>query len=332
MNGNGKSRGLFFKTFVVTMLLALAVVGGVMFFMRRGVGQTPTVPAYSAQPFFNPNTHAEGNWTRRETFFTLLIFGYDDGLNTDTIMVAAFDAVERNAYIISIPRDTRIDVGRNVQRLNSAYVIGRRFGGDGHNSGVDQLKREVQTIIGFRPDFYVSVEEDGFVRLIDAIGGVNVNVPFHMRYNDPFQNLRIDIPAGEQHLDGENALHFVRYRIGENNQNTINDTRRMQHQQQLLDAIMQQMLTPARITSIPELMRTYRDHVNTDLTTTQLLWFAEQARQGEITLHTYNYPTTSVRLTHWYEIPNADAALELINRTINPFTQELTMDNLQLAR
>jgi len=368
---NKKFRILFSKSFFITLIIALVVVGGSVIAWRSMTQPLP-VPEVSMLPHFNPyyfmQNQAEiprdtidtpafdvvephpddalisveespfvfvggGDWIRKNDFFTFLIFGYDEGLNTDTIMVAAFDVLTRQAYIISIPRDTRVDVRRNVQRINSAYPVGRRFGDSGHASGVDQLKREVQTIIGFRPDFYVSIEEDAFIRLIDAVGGVYIDVPFHMLYDDPAQDLVINIPAGHQLLDGENALHFVRYRLGNDRNQTISDMQRMQHQQYLLNAVMQQMMTPRMITQIPELINTYREHVSTDLTLIQLAWLAEQVMTGGgITLHTYNYPTTSQRLTHWYEVPIANQALELINRTINPFTREITMANLQLAQ
>ncbi|MCL1862082.1 MAG: LCP family protein [Defluviitaleaceae bacterium] len=361
------SRRLLVKTMVITSISALVVVG-VGFSAWRALVQPPSVPTLSEQPFFNPNyrdTHdtafdfaephpddalinapddlpfslaSSGDWTRKEDFFTFLVFGYDDGLNTDTIMVAAYDAVTRQAYIVSIPRDTRVDVRRNIRRINSAYPVGLRHSGEGHAGGVDQLKRELQTLIGFRPDFYVSVEEEAFVRLIDAVGGVYINVPFHMRYDDPCQDLRINIPAGHQLLNGENALHFVRFRLGNDPRHTISDMQRMKHQQELINAVMQQMMSPRMIAQVPELIRTYRDHVSTDLTMLQLLWFAEQASLGAgITLHTYNYPTTSTRIAitpevfRWYEIPDATDALELINRTINPFTTDITTANLQLA-
>jgi len=374
---NKKFNILFSKSFLITLVIALLVVGVGAVTWRSIMTQPLSIPELSTQPFFNPyyvvqnqpqnqdeiqrdtidtpafdvvEPHPEdaliniveespfvfvggGDWVRKSDFFTFLIFGFDEGLNTDTIMVAAFDALTRQAYIISIPRDTRVDVRRNVQRINSAYPVGLRFGDNGHASGVDQLKREVQTIIGFRPDFYVSVEEEAFVRLIDAVGGVYINVPFHMRYNDPSQDLIINIPAGHQLLDGENALHFVRYRLGNDRNQTISDMQRMQHQQYLLNAVMQQMMSPRMITQIPELISTYREHVSTDLTLIQLGWLAEQFMTGGgITLHTYNYPTTSQRLTHWYEIPIANQALELINRTINPFIRDITMANLQLAQ
>lgn len=342
------------------MAIIMAVVGGGLA-AYRGFVSAPAVETLTARPFMphdptgdefafdiaephpedallnvSPFTFAEADgWARKPDFYTILVFGYDEGLNTDTIMVAAFDVGSRQAYILSIPRDTRIDVRRNVQRINSAYPVGIRFNG-GHDGGVDQLKREVQTIIGFRPDFYVSVEEAAFERIIDAVGGVTVYVPFHMRYDDQL-GFRINIPAGYQRLDGENALHFVRYRLGTGSQ-TITDFQRMEHQQQLIAALMDELMSPRTILRIPELIRTYSDHVNTNLSVGEILYFGEQFVLGEIELHSYNYPTTSTRIqisetqTRWYEIPQAEAALEIINNTINPFTRDLTMENLQLAR
>jgi anionic cell wall polymer biosynthesis LytR-Cps2A-Psr (LCP) family protein len=139
-------------------------------------------------------------------------------------------------------------------------------------------------------------------------------------------------------LDGQNALHFVRYRLGNAGHRTITDYQRMEHQQQLIAAVKDELLSPRTITRIPELINTYRDHISTDLSLFELLWFAEQFVLGEITLNTYNYPTLSTRIqvseetSLWYEVPQATEALELINRTINPFTRELTLDNLQLLQ
>ncbi|MCL1845808.1 MAG: LCP family protein [Defluviitaleaceae bacterium] len=329
--------------------------------MLRNLVRPPTVPTYTDRPFFGLDYReydpyrpyafdivephpddaliaspfdftAEEGWERRPDFYTILVFGYDEGLNTDTIMVAAFDAAARRGYLIGIPRDTQVDVRRSVRRINSAYPVGIRLNNGGHEGGVAQLKREVQTIIGFRPDFYMSVEEDAFVRLIDAMDGVYVYVPFHMRYDDPTQNLRINIPEGRQRLDGENALHFARFRLANDPRRTISDMQRMENQQQLIASVIDEFMSPRSIARIPELIAAYHDHVSTDLSMFELLWFAEQFALGDIELITYNYPTTSVRTSHWYEIPNAEEALEIINRTINPFTRDLSMENLQLAR
>ncbi|MCL2189667.1 MAG: LCP family protein [Defluviitaleaceae bacterium] len=351
---NSRLRKKFFKAFLFTLIIGLGIVGAALVVLRNAISP-PSIPVHAEQPFipevtFRPSpdrpafevvdahpddayieVNAPVGWTRKENFFTLLVFGYDEGLNTDTIMVAAFDVANGEAYIISIPRDTRVPVQRNVQRINSAFPVGRQ-GGRGHAGGVAQLKREVQTLIGFMPDFYVSVEESAFERLIDAVGGVTLNVPFHMHYIDPIQNLYINIPAGEQRLSGRQALHFARYRYGSNPARTISDYRRMQHQQQLIAALMDELLTPRTILRIPELINTYRDHVNTDLTLTQLLWFGEQFVTGNVTLNAYNFPTTSILDRHWYEIPNRQEAIELVNRTINPFTRDLWPENFQFVR
>jgi len=321
----------------------------------RGFVQPPTVPTMATQDTSSPdrdNTngtafdvtdpHPEDallgmdspivftDEDRRPDFFTFLIFGYDDGLNTDTIMVAAYDAAERKAYIISIPRDTQVDVQRNVRRINSAYPVGRRHGG-GHAGGVDQLKREVQTLIGFRPDFYVSVDEDVFVVLVDAVGGVYIDVPFRMFYRDPFQNLHIDLQPGLQRLDGENALHFVRFRYHDGRRSAISTYQRNEHQHQFVAAMMDELRTPMTIVRIPQLIRAYTDHISTDLPLRNLLWFGEQFVLGDVELITYNYPVTGRRTVRWYDFPNGEEALEIINRTINPFIHDITIDMLRLT-
>ncbi|MCL2526942.1 MAG: LCP family protein [Defluviitaleaceae bacterium] len=350
-----KSRRLFYRSFIFTFVLTLAFAGGAVAGWRSLV-QPPTRPVTATQdptpapdidnedqPAFDiVDPHPDDalinrdppivftDEDRKDDFYTFLIFGYDDGLNTDTIMVAAYDAAAQRAYIISIPRDTQVDVQRNVRRINSAYPAGRR--GGGHAGGVDQLKREVQTITGFRPDFYVSIDEDVFIVLVDAVGGVYIDVPFHMHYRDPYQGLYINIPAGHQRLDGEGALGFVRFRYHYGRRSAITNHQRMEHQHQFVAAMMQELWSPLTIVRIPQLIRAYRDHVNTDLSTRNLLWFGEQFALGDIELITYNYPVTSRRIVRWYDIPNAEEALELINRTINPFTRDITMDMLQLAR
>jgi len=267
---------------------------------------------------------------RRENTFTFVLFGHDEGMNTDSIMVAKYDANTNEAFLISIPRDTQVDVSRNVRRINSAYAVGRNRGG-GHVGGVDQLKREIATLIGFMPDFYVSVTMQMFVDIIDVLGGVTINVPMRMYYDDPYQDLHIDIERGVQHIDGATALKFARYRLGNEPEYTITDTQRMQNQQQLIRAVADELLSARTITRIPDLIRTYQNHVNTDLSMFELLWFAEQFMRGDITLQTFVYPTDSVRAGRWYEIPRPQDVLDLINSTINPFTEDMISRHLQLS-
>ena len=281
-------------------------------------------------------TPSQSNTTqleRRPNFYTFLLIGLDEGINADTIMVAAFDAATQQAYLLSIPRDTRVDVQRNLRKIVVAYPAGWIHGG-GHSGGINQLKREVQTLIGFRPDFYVSVNFDAFINLVDAVNGVEVYVPFHMLYTDPYDDLHIDIPAGLQILDGENALHFARYRLGNDRRYSITDYRRMEHQQQILTSLLSDLMSPRSILLIPHLINSYHTNVRSSLSLGEKLWFGEQfARSSGITLETHTLPTTGTSgPPNWYEFPDKNRILELINRTINPFTTDITADMLRIAQ
>jgi len=353
---NKALRNKFLKAFLVTLVGGLVLVAAFVLGWRLIV-RPPEIPEHAQRPFMprppavtlppqdvdrpaydvvdmhpddayiGEDKEPEG-WVRRDDFFTLLLFGYDDGINTDTIIVAAFDVGNRQTYLINIPRDTEVDVARNIRRINSAYAVGRQ-GGRGHAGGVEQLRREVQTIIGFIPDFYVGVDDRAFIRIIDAVGGININVPFRMYYRDPTQDLFINLPAGMQRLNGNQAMQFVQYRLGSAYSPTISDERRMQHGQMVIQAVLDELMSPRLILQVPELINTYRTHVDTDLTLVNKLYFAEQFILGDVTLHTYIYPTTSLLDRFWYEVPNQEEAIALINRTINPFTQDLTAENFQ---
>jgi len=274
----------------------------------------------------------ESDWERRERFFTFLIFGLDEGANTDTIMVAGFDEIAGQAYIINIPRDTRVDVQRRVRKINAAYPAGRLQGG-GHEGGVEQLKREVQTLLGFRPDFYIMLDMDVVIKIIDEIGGVEINVPFHMRYSDPYQDLFIDILPGVQLLDGENAMNFARYRNADEGFRAITDFTRIQHQQQLLAAMFRAALRPVNILRVGELARLGNELITTDLQLNHLVWFGNQIIRIDDpgALETHTLPIAYTRRQGWYEMPCPERILELVNSTVNPFTTDITPDMLRIA-
>ena len=271
---------------------------------------------------------------RRPYFFTFLIFGLTEGLHANTVMIAAYDAYSRQAYIISIPRDTEVDVQRTRRKIVNAYPTGFA-GGRGHDGGVARMKYEVQTLIGFRPDFYIKVDYAAFTRMVDAVGGVEIYVPFHMRYDDPWQNLHINIPAGLQVLDGNNALHFARYRMGNDRRMTISDYRRIEHQQQVLAAVAYELLHPASLLRIPYFIGIFNDYVESDLAAGELLWLANQGRLigGLDALDFYTLPTSGTSgAPYWYELPDRNGILELVNRTVNPLMRDITADDLRLAR
>ena len=269
---------------------------------------------------------------RKEQFYTFLIVGMDEGINTDTIMVASYDAINKEANIISVPRDSLVNVKRRVKKINSAYAAGTLNDG-GKAGGVEQLKRELKTIIGFVPDFYVCINLDAFVKIVDAVNGVDVDVPLDMKYDDPEQDLHIDIKQGLQHLNGEEALKFARYRKGNNSRNIIGDYERIENQQAVIKAMLVKLMNPSNIVKIPEFINIFNDNVYSDIKTENMLWFAEQLNgiKGTDALSTYTMPTNGTSgLPMYYEYLDESAIVELINKTINPYKKDIEAKDLDI--
>ena len=133
----------------------------------------------------------------------------DDVGRSDTLMVAALDMDTSKAALLSIPRDTRVAIEDNgYDKINHAYAFG------GHSL----TQKTVENLLGVSMDHYILVDTKAFSRIIDAIGGVDLNVEKRMYYEDPWDDnggLVIDLYPGEQHLDGDKAIQYVRYRDGE---------------------------------------------------------------------------------------------------------------------
>jgi len=267
---------------------------------------------------------------RKRDFFTFLIFAIDHGNNVDALMVASFDTNSGEVNLISMPRDTRILSDRRLSKLVSGYSAGR-IGGGGHEGGVAQVMADVQSLIGFLPDFYVSVDFAGFERLIDAVGGVEVTVPFNMQYTDPTQNLFISINAGTQTLSGRRALHFARYRYGDPGFRSVTDYARMEHQQMIISSVANDLLSPRMILQIPNLINIYSEHVNTNLTITEKLWFAARVSRIDGGINMYTLPIAGTSgAPMWYELPDLNGILELVNETVNPFLREITAEMVRI--
>jgi len=160
----------------------------------------------------------------------ILFLGTNQGLS-DTVIVFSIDSKNKRLDAISIPRDTYYNrphfSGAAFNKFNSIYS----------SEGYEAACRAASEILGGIPiHYYAEMDVRGAARVIDAMGGVTMNVPFDMQYTDVNQNLFIDLRAGTQHLSGEQAIHFARYRSGYANA----DLGRISAQQELLKAIVSQ--------------------------------------------------------------------------------------------
>lgn len=194
----------------------------------------------------------------------------------DVIMIASIDPVERKAVLISIPRDLWVEIpGHGENRINSAYFYGELSASEGAGPGL--TKRTIEHNFGLAVDYYARLDFQCFKRVIDILGGITLDVPEPVtddRYpDDQYGYMRIYIPAGKQHMNGETALQYVRAR------HDSSDFSRMRRQQQVLLAVRDKALRLDIIPSLPELVPLLGRTFATDLPLEDLLGLANLATQ-----------------------------------------------------
>ncbi|MFN6482884.1 MULTISPECIES: LCP family protein [unclassified Nostoc] len=180
-----------------------------------------------------------------------------DGLS-DVMLLVKFDPETKKINMLSIPRDTRTEIeGHGVKKINAANVDG----------GPALTAKTVSNLLGGAGiDRYVRINVLGVAKLIDALGGVTVYVPKDMKYQDDSQHLYINLKAGKQHLNGDQALQLLRFRHDE-----LGDIGRIQRQQMVIRALMDQTLNPATVAQLPKVLDVVKDHIDTNLTVEELV-------------------------------------------------------------
>lgn len=276
---------------------------------------------------------------KSEDFFTILVVGRDTGGggNTDTMLLASYDVTNQKLTVMSIPRDTMVNVPWDIKRINSVY----NFRGGGQK-GIDALEDEVSELIGFRPDYQMVVEWEAVGKLVDAMGGVNFNVPRTMDYDDPTQNLHIHIKKGEQLLDGKSAMGVIRWRHNNSGSRgyATGDLGRIETQQAFLKAVVKQLLQINNMTKIHEFAEIFNEEVKTDLTVQNLFWFGKSAIVGGLSMDNVKFVTMpntaeycwsrSVKNNQSYVVPKPNEMLKLVNEDLNPFVKNVTLRQLDL--
>ena len=261
---------------------------------------------------------------RREGVYTFLLVATDEGGgNTDTIMVASFDTAAGTVGVVSIPRDTLVD--RSFPKINGIYA----------REGIEGLREAVTDLMGIPIDYYVIVGLNGFQRLVNAVGGVDFYIPCDMNYDDPEQSLSIHYQEGMQHLDGWDAMQVARFRKN-NDGSGYTDVGRTQTQQKLLIALSQKVLSWGSLTRINGFVDIFFTYVDTDLKLEDMLYFASQGINLDPSTGVETYTlegdgTVRYHGTSYCYAPDPQATLDAVNRLINPYTTDLTLDDLGLV-
>ena len=226
----------------------------------------------------------------------------------------------KGVYGVSIPRDSKAVWDGKSHKINAAFGKG----------GMTKLAEVVSDQLGIPVDYTVSVDLTGFEALVEAIGGVNFDVPINMDYDDPIQNLSIHFKKGVQYLNGADAMRVVRFR--HNNDGTgygSEDLGRMQTQQKFLKAVAKKMLTASNIlTKIDDYAKIFNQYVDTDLSVGNLVWLGTEVLKMGVDKIDFSTLPNEWRSPYIYLIP--DETLTLVNTYLNPYVEDRTAEDLHL--
>ncbi|RJQ29380.1 MAG: LytR family transcriptional regulator [Peptococcaceae bacterium] len=258
-----RKRKLKRKTPLVVLLLLLAVLlgGGYLW----------------AKNYFAAGSFNSGDGGDVPGQLNVLLLGVDTrrgeeiNTRTDTMILASVDTRNNRLSLLSIPRDTRVNIpGHGWEKINSANVFG----------GPKLAMQAVSNLLGIPVKYYVLTNFSGFKEIVDALGGVTIDVERNMYHYDPEDGgaYAINLKKGVQRLDGEKAIQYVRFRSYENG-----DIDRTQHQQRFLAALAGEMLQPASIPKLPRLVPEIMRYVKTNLGMGDLLALVKAVRGVENT-------------------------------------------------
>lgn len=302
---------VFFASVVfMSVILSVTALGYIIFVDKDIViGSIKTIESEKPQQleFYESSTYdyntAVGKAAQDLRRFNVLVVGLEDR-RTDTIMVASYDMDNKTADLISIPRDTYYprDVydSPELKKINAVYA----------QEGIEGLVPAVQELLGIPLEKYVIVDYEAVVSCVDLLSGVEVNVPFHMVYSDPYDDppLYIDIPEGTQVLNGDQSLKFLRYRKGYSNQ----DLGRIDAQQQFIKSAVKKALG----LKLPVLIKEAYSYMETNVNLTDVLSLVNDIMgfsTDNINLSTMPGSETPLEGLSFY-IPDEDAIQELVNK------------------
>ena len=202
---------------------------------------------------------------------TIMLMGVDERKDdigrSDTLMI--LNLSENKASLLTIPRDTMVYIEKyGYQKINAAYSLG----------GAKLARKTVEDFLGIDVDYYVSINKSRFAEVIDAMGGVDIYVERDMHYEDPWDDdggLYIDLKQGNQHLDGQTAIEFVRFRDSEG------DVGRVRRQQAFMRACADKLTEPSMLIKIPELLTVAVKAIDTDLSSGKMLAVAGSLKSAE---------------------------------------------------
>lgn len=229
----------------------------------------------------------------------MLILGLDDEeLRSDVISLINFNPTNKKINILSIARDTRVKTGGKYSKINALISKG----------GEELVISEVEDITGLKIDYYMTLNFKGFRKIVDVVGGVEIDVPTDMDYDDPLQKLHIHLKEGKQILDGEKSEQFVRYRKGNHKGEGYKDgdIGRIEAQQLFFEEFINQKLRPKYILKAGNIFSVLKKNMSTNIEIGDIDFFVRQVNNIKVNeIRTFTLPGESVYKNGiWYYIYN----------------------------
>lgn len=288
----------------VGLVLLVLVAAGVFHLMQRGT--------------VGLNVYVEGEILPIGDRLLVLVMGMDalEPNHTDTIMLVSLNSRTRHVGVLSIPRDTRVRIpGRTgFHRVNVAHAVG----------GPERTVATVEQLLGVQIDHWIRLDFEGFKKVVDTVGGVELHIDRPMVYTDKAQNLYIDLQPGTQILDGEKALQYVRYRADGLGDVVLADPLtgtyrgRVERQLNFVRALAKRVLQPTMLVRAPVIVPQLMEAVHTNMPVDKALRLAGSMNQVDLSrMETVVLPGRAQTIggaSYW--IPDEAGIKEAVNRVL----------------
>ncbi len=250
------------------------------------------------------------DYVREKDKYIFLAVGVDKAAGrADAIMLVSFDIPSASLTVMQIPRDTYIEIDGEERKINSLLL----------DKGVYGMRDILEVTLCVNIDYTALIDLDSLELIVDSVGGVEIDVPFDMKYSDPYQDLYIDIKAGLQVLDGKNAVDFVRYR----SDYADGDLGRIDAQKQFMSSLFNKVISEITLAQILSLAREILPMLETDIIVEDAAYFAGKffsAEDRKLTMLTAPGFQLHVKEPEaWYYVLSRSGTLEAINAYFNVY-------------
>ncbi len=337
---NEKKEHILWLCIGIALLAIFGTILGVILH-EPNVEEIPSFPTDDTTTGTDTQVSADP-YERKDGYYTFLVAGVDDvSMSTDVMMLASLDTVNNAIYVVQLPRDTFVnaEVGgfTTVHRVNAVFTgeYNRQV-----NKGISTktaktlamqaLCERLEKQLCMTIDEYVLINTSAFRSIIDAVGGIDFEVPFDMFYEDPEQDLYIDLKAGYQHLDGEQCEQLIRFRDGYSR----GDIERMEMRADFMSALFGQVKANVNLDAMLKIIRdkALLQKMNTSMSLVDLLAYVKMVytvKDGDMDIRTISgevvqNPKNGLWL---YFVLNKEGALSDINECLNVYKTEIRIDN-----